>query len=373
MTDLADDQREAAKAVLLSPRQPRRARRPGRLREDHHAGRPGRRVAADPRRRRRPGALGQRGRDPVARPWTRAARRPPSGSTSRSATVPRNGRCGTPTEMAVLADPHPTYGDRQRRERSARRPGRGPGPVAVPPRGPGHRRRGLDGRHPHPGGPRRPGRRGRGEGAARRRPPATRRGRRRRRVRDARPPRPDRRAAHPVAVPPPVGSPRHPRPAPRRPRRPGRLRSGTAGSATARTTTCSTTPSPRRPTPRPTGRTVLLAAADRRTVNELNARTRAERIRTGTVRTTGITLSDGLTGGVGDRIVTRRNNRRLRTSDGFVRNGDLWTITDVLPDGGLRVRPVSDPAGGTAAAARARTSPRPSSSATPPPPPAARA
>ncbi|WP_246280622.1 MobF family relaxase [Cellulomonas humilata] len=95
------------------------------------------------------------------------------------------------------------------------------------------------------------------------------------------------------------------------------------------------------------GRTVLLAAADRRTVNELNARARAERIRTGTVRTTGITLSDGLTGGVGDRIVTRRNNRRLRTNDGFVRNGVLWQITDVLPGGGLRVRPVGDPASGT--------------------------
>jgi ATP-dependent exoDNAse (exonuclease V) alpha subunit len=93
------------------------------------------------------------------------------------------------------------------------------------------------------------------------------------------------------------------------------------------------------------GRTVLLAAADRRTVNELNARTRAERIRTGTVRTTGITLSDGLTGGIGDRIVTRRNNRRLRTSDGFVRNGDLSTITDVLPDGGLRVQPINQPSG----------------------------
>lgn len=95
------------------------------------------------------------------------------------------------------------------------------------------------------------------------------------------------------------------------------------------------------------GRTVLLAAADRRTVNELNARTRAERIRTGTVRTTGITLSDGLTGGVGDRIVTRRNNRRLRTSDGFVRNGDLWQITALLPDGGLRVQPITGPAGAT--------------------------
>nr|WP_291881653.1 AAA family ATPase [Cellulomonas sp.] len=95
------------------------------------------------------------------------------------------------------------------------------------------------------------------------------------------------------------------------------------------------------------GRTVLLAAADRRTVNELNARVRAERIRTGAARTTGVTHSDGLTGGVGDRIVTRRNNRRLRTSDGFVRNGDLWQITEVLPGGGLRVVPVGDPAAGT--------------------------
>lgn len=87
------------------------------------------------------------------------------------------------------------------------------------------------------------------------------------------------------------------------------------------------------------GQVVLLAAADRRTVNELNARNRAERVRSGTVHTTGIALSDGLTGGVGDRIVTRRNNRRLRTSDGFVRNGDLWQITAVLPDGGLWVQP----------------------------------
>ncbi|WP_315097408.1 hypothetical protein [uncultured Cellulomonas sp.] len=93
------------------------------------------------------------------------------------------------------------------------------------------------------------------------------------------------------------------------------------------------------------GRVVLLAAADRRTVNELNARTRAERVRTGQVRPAGVTLSDGLTGGIGDRIMTRRNNRRLRTSDGFVRNGDLWTITNVLPDGGLRVQPINQPDG----------------------------
>ncbi|WP_041574346.1 MobF family relaxase [Cellulomonas gilvus] len=95
------------------------------------------------------------------------------------------------------------------------------------------------------------------------------------------------------------------------------------------------------------GRVVLLAAADRRTVSELNARSRAERVRTGTVHADGVTLGDGLTGGVGDRVVTRRNNRRLRTGEGFVRNGDLWQITAVLPDGGLRVRPAGDPAGAT--------------------------
>lgn len=95
------------------------------------------------------------------------------------------------------------------------------------------------------------------------------------------------------------------------------------------------------------GRVALLAAADRRTVNELNARTRAERIRTGQIHPDGITLADGLTGGVGDVVTTRRNNRRLHTADGFVRNGDLWQITATLPDGGLRVRPIHDPDGPT--------------------------
>ncbi|WP_233549789.1 ATP-dependent DNA helicase [Cellulomonas rhizosphaerae] len=95
------------------------------------------------------------------------------------------------------------------------------------------------------------------------------------------------------------------------------------------------------------GQVVLLAAADRRTVSDLNARSRAERVRAGEVRATGVALSDGLTGGVGDRIVTRRNNRRLRTGDGFVRNGDLWQVSAVLPDGGIRVRAIGDADGAT--------------------------
>ena len=89
------------------------------------------------------------------------------------------------------------------------------------------------------------------------------------------------------------------------------------------------------------GRVAILQAVDNRTVRDLNARARAEGILAGTVTRDGVTLHDGLTAGVGDRIVTRRNHRRLRTADGYVRNGAFWDVTDVLPDGGLRVRPAT--------------------------------
>ncbi len=89
------------------------------------------------------------------------------------------------------------------------------------------------------------------------------------------------------------------------------------------------------------GRIAVLQAVDNRTVRELNARIRAGRITTGDVAPTGVVLHDGLTAGVGDRIVTRRNHRRLATADGFVRNGALWDVTAVLPDGSLHVRPAN--------------------------------
>ena len=87
------------------------------------------------------------------------------------------------------------------------------------------------------------------------------------------------------------------------------------------------------------GRVAVLQAVDNRTVRELNARIRSGRVAIGDVSPVGATLHDGLTAGVGDRIVTRRNERRLATADGFVRNGALWDVVAVLPDGGLRVRP----------------------------------
>lgn len=89
------------------------------------------------------------------------------------------------------------------------------------------------------------------------------------------------------------------------------------------------------------GRVAVLQAVDNRTVRELNARIRADCITTGRVAQTGVSLHDGLTAGVGDRIVTRRNHRRLATADGFVRNGALWDVTAVLPDGSLRARPAN--------------------------------
>ncbi len=89
------------------------------------------------------------------------------------------------------------------------------------------------------------------------------------------------------------------------------------------------------------GRVAVLQAVDNRTVRELNARIRAERVTIGHVAPAGASLHDGLTAGVGDRIVTRRNHRRLTTADGFVRNGALWDVTAVLPDGSLHARPAN--------------------------------
>jgi ATP-dependent exoDNAse (exonuclease V) alpha subunit len=87
------------------------------------------------------------------------------------------------------------------------------------------------------------------------------------------------------------------------------------------------------------GRLAVLAAPDNATVTELNARAHHDKVTDGHVSGNHLTLADGLDAGVGDRVVTRRNNRGLRTDHGYVHNGDLWTITDVHPDGSLMVVP----------------------------------
>ena len=81
----------------------------------------------------------------------------------------------------------------------------------------------------------------------------------------------------------------------------------------------------------------LLLAADTGTVTRLNQRARHDRIMAGHVDTTSeVTAADGIHVGVGDVVLTRRNNRGLMLADGsHVRNGTRWTVTSTHPDGGL--------------------------------------
>ena len=48
-------------------------------------------------------------------------------------------------------------------------------------------------------------------------------------------------------------------------------------------------------------------------------------------------LSDGNHASIGDTVVTRRNDRRLRAGSGWVKNGDRWQVLDVHRDGRLDV------------------------------------
>ena len=88
------------------------------------------------------------------------------------------------------------------------------------------------------------------------------------------------------------------------------------------------------------GRTSLLIASANRDVSALNARARLERIGAGDVSVYGAELHDGNRAGVGDRIVTRINDRGLTTHGGrdFVKNGDIWIVEKRHRDGDLTVR-----------------------------------
>ncbi|TDW24152.1 MobF family relaxase [Kribbella kalugense] len=87
------------------------------------------------------------------------------------------------------------------------------------------------------------------------------------------------------------------------------------------------------------GKTSLLIAADNATVARLNARARLDRVATGEVEPDGIPLHDGTHVGLGDHIVTRLNNRRLRIGRrGFVQNGNRWTVIHRWDDGSLTVQ-----------------------------------
>ncbi|MGY5210092.1 MobF family relaxase [Nocardia gipuzkoensis] len=80
----------------------------------------------------------------------------------------------------------------------------------------------------------------------------------------------------------------------------------------------------------------LLLAPTRELVAELNARARARRLSRTPLPDDAreVVLSDGLAAGVGDTIVTRRNNYAVRiSSTDFVRNSYRWIVREVHPDG----------------------------------------
>ena len=91
------------------------------------------------------------------------------------------------------------------------------------------------------------------------------------------------------------------------------------------------------------GHASVLLATDRATVTALNQRAHDDRVDAGLVHLDAITLADDTTAGVGDIVVTRRNDRRIPAPDGHVRNGALWQITAACPDGAIDVRPLPGP------------------------------
>ncbi|MCH6470707.1 relaxase domain-containing protein [Sinomonas sp. 5-5] len=90
---------------------------------------------------------------------------------------------------------------------------------------------------------------------------------------------------------------------------------------------------------RAAGLVSVLIAESRDDVTALNRRARADLILEG-VLTPGreVELNDGTHAGVGDTVITRRNDRRLRNGRDWVRNGERWTVTAVRGDGSVTVR-----------------------------------
>jgi conjugative relaxase-like TrwC/TraI family protein len=85
------------------------------------------------------------------------------------------------------------------------------------------------------------------------------------------------------------------------------------------------------------GESVVVCTADHATVNELATRARAARVAAGEVEPAGVVAGEQVVG-VGDEIVTGRNDRSLVTSaEAWVRNGDRWRVLARQADDALLV------------------------------------
>jgi conjugative relaxase-like TrwC/TraI family protein len=88
---------------------------------------------------------------------------------------------------------------------------------------------------------------------------------------------------------------------------------------------------------------VVVLAADHATVHAIALLARAARVQAGEVEPDGVLTAAGQTVGVGDEIVTLRNDRRLVTNrDGWVRNGDRWRVDARHHDGALTVSDLAE-------------------------------
>nr|WP_253377402.1 MobF family relaxase [Okibacterium sp. HSC-33S16] len=87
------------------------------------------------------------------------------------------------------------------------------------------------------------------------------------------------------------------------------------------------------------GKATVLISDSNEAVASLNERARTEMILEGRVQALReVTLHDGSRAAVGDTVITRRNDRRLRAGRPWVRNGDRWTVIGVRRNGSAEVR-----------------------------------
>jgi conjugative relaxase-like TrwC/TraI family protein len=83
----------------------------------------------------------------------------------------------------------------------------------------------------------------------------------------------------------------------------------------------------------------VMLAPTRDLVAELNQRARAHRLASAPTPGPEVALADGNRASAGELIITRHNDRRLRTSaTDWVKNGDRWIVLTAHQDGGLRVQ-----------------------------------
>jgi conjugative relaxase-like TrwC/TraI family protein len=87
------------------------------------------------------------------------------------------------------------------------------------------------------------------------------------------------------------------------------------------------------------GKSSILVTESSHAVRTLNERARADRLLVdGAVDGREAQLDEGNSASVGDVVITRRNERTLRTSrGGWVKNGDRWRVVDIRRDGSMLV------------------------------------